>query len=74
MGNKTSKVYETLKGLKLRVILESIIIGVGAGFVISLYRLILDYLDGYTKAAYGCQQNIYNSRHDSFSNNGIYCW
>lgn len=52
MGNKTSKVYETLKGLKLRVILESIIIGVGAGFVISLYRLILDYLDGYTKAAY----------------------
>lgn len=52
MNNKTSNIYEIMRSLKLRIVLESVLVGAIAGLIVSLYRVILDYLAGYTSKAY----------------------
>ncbi|MGL4656297.1 MAG: ClC family H(+)/Cl(-) exchange transporter [Sarcina sp.] len=52
MDSKISKMYDLLSGIKLRIVLQSVLVGLLAGLVISIYRLILDHIDVYTHAAY----------------------
>ncbi len=52
MDNKTSNIYDMIKALKLRTVLESVLVGAIAGLIVSLYRLVLKYLGGYGLKAY----------------------
>ncbi|MGG7076556.1 ClC family H(+)/Cl(-) exchange transporter [Clostridium sardiniense] len=52
MDNKTSNIYEVIQALKLRTVLESVLVGAIAGLIVSLYRLVLKYFGGYGLKAY----------------------
>ncbi|MGL5821208.1 MAG: ClC family H(+)/Cl(-) exchange transporter [Sarcina sp.] len=52
MDNKISKMYNILSEIKLRIVLQSIIVGLIAGLIISLYRLTLDHVMKYTYETY----------------------
>ncbi|WP_297636056.1 ClC family H(+)/Cl(-) exchange transporter [uncultured Clostridium sp.] len=47
-----NKIERMINASKVRVVLESIIVGIGVGFLVSMYRLILKYILGYTYLAY----------------------
>ncbi|MGL4989707.1 MAG: ClC family H(+)/Cl(-) exchange transporter [Sarcina sp.] len=53
MDNKISKMYDMLSTIKLRIVLQSILVGLFAGLVISVYRLVLDHIMKYTYQIYG---------------------
>ncbi|MGL4762857.1 MAG: ClC family H(+)/Cl(-) exchange transporter [Sarcina sp.] len=57
MDSKISKMYDMLTGIKLRIVLQSVIVGLIAGLIISIYRLVLDHIDKYTFATYAFLAN-----------------
>ncbi|MFR5267080.1 ClC family H(+)/Cl(-) exchange transporter [Clostridium sp.] len=52
MKSKLSKMYEMLNEIKLRIVFQSILIGIVAGIIISIYRLVLDHVMKYTYEIY----------------------
>ncbi|WP_297439542.1 ClC family H(+)/Cl(-) exchange transporter [uncultured Clostridium sp.] len=52
MDSKISRMYDILSGIKLRIVLQSIVVGLIAGLLISIYRLVLDHIDKYTYGMY----------------------
>lgn len=52
MDNKTSNIYEIIKALKIKTVLEGVLVGGLTGFIVSLYRLSLKYLGDYGLKAY----------------------
>jgi H+/Cl- antiporter ClcA len=47
-----SKIAKMINASKLKVVLESIIVGIGVGLLVSLYRLVLKYVLNYTYLTY----------------------
>ncbi|MGL4874709.1 MAG: ClC family H(+)/Cl(-) exchange transporter [Clostridium sp.] len=47
-----SKIERMINASKLRVVLESVLVGIGVGILVSLYRVVLDHVLGYTYLAY----------------------
>ncbi|MDU1854795.1 MAG: chloride channel protein [Clostridium baratii] len=52
MNNESFKELIFLDNLRVRVVLESILVGLGAGFIVSLYRLVLKYIGDYSLKIY----------------------
>jgi len=52
MDNKASNIYEMIQTLKLRTVLESVLVGAITGLIVSLYRLVLKYFGNYGLKAY----------------------
>ena len=52
MKSKLSKMYEMLNEIKLRIVFQSILVGIVAGIIISIYRLVLDHVMKYTYEIY----------------------
>lgn len=53
MDGKISKMYDMLNEIKLRIVIQSIIVGAVTGLMVSLYRLVLDYVMKHTYEIYG---------------------
>ena len=52
MNNESFKELIFVDNLKVRVVLESILVGLGAGLIVSLYRLVLKYIGDYSFKIY----------------------
>ncbi|MDU4910097.1 chloride channel protein [Clostridium baratii] len=52
MNNESFKELIFVDNLRVRVVLESILVGLGAGFIVSLYRLLLKYIGDYSLKIY----------------------
>ncbi|MEG1002249.1 ClC family H(+)/Cl(-) exchange transporter [Clostridium sp.] len=52
MDNETAKEFKFINNLRVRVVIESALVGAISGLIVSLYRLLLEFIGKYTIQAY----------------------